>query len=78
MRGVGVQIPPPTLQHSRCAKASGTCHPDFGVNLFNYANGDVLLVQVGGACNTVSNGHRAAFIEGSSLRIQIKGLLAFN
>ena len=51
--------------------------PVFGL-FFNYANGDVLLVQVGGACNTVSNGHRAAFIDGSSLRTQIKGLLAFN
>ena len=47
---------------------------EFGL-FFNYANGDVLLVQVGGACNTVSNGHRAAFIQGSSLRTRIRGLL---
>ncbi len=43
---------------------------------FNYANGDVLLVQVGGPCNTVSNGHRAAFIGGSGLSIRIRRLLA--
>ena len=48
--------------------------PLFGL-FFNYANGDVLFVQVGGPCNTVSNGHRAAFIDGS-LRKQIRNLLA--
>ena len=50
---------------------------EFGL-FFNYPNGDVLLVQVGGTCNTVSNGHRAAFIVGLPLRTQIKGLLAAN
>jgi hypothetical protein len=50
--------------------------PVFGF-FFNYPNGDVLFVQVGGACNTVSNGHRAAFV-GGPVRTQIRHLLASN
>jgi hypothetical protein len=35
---------------------------------FTYSNGDVLVVQIGAACGTATNGYRQAFLRGLSWR----------